>query len=50
MIITFATEPGIIPARLWGSDLPAKYKSIGVMKNGANIIRIKIKEYFIGTQ
>ena len=29
-IITFCTEPGIIPARLWGSVLPAKYKGVDV--------------------
>jgi hypothetical protein len=30
MLITYSIEPGIIPARLWGSILPAKYKSIDV--------------------
>lgn len=29
-LITFCTEPGIIPARLWGSVLPAKYKGVDV--------------------
>jgi hypothetical protein len=36
-MVTFATEPGIIPARLWGTDvLPPKYKSADV--------RIEIKK------
>jgi hypothetical protein len=32
MMITFSIEPGIIPARQWGATLPAKYKSVDVMK------------------
>ncbi|CDW78011.1 UNKNOWN [Stylonychia lemnae] len=30
MIKAFVTDPGIIPARLWGGILPAKYKSVDV--------------------
>ena len=29
-LVTFMTEPGIIPGRVWGSGLPAKYKSADV--------------------
>jgi hypothetical protein len=29
-LVTFMIEPGIIPGRVWGSGLPAKYKSADV--------------------
>jgi len=32
MIVAFSIEPGILPARQWGANLPAKYKSVDVMK------------------
>ena len=30
-IATYITEPGIIPGRMWGASLPAKYKSADVI-------------------
>ncbi len=48
-IVTFCTEPGIIPARLWGSVLPAKYKGVDVrLKDQWVINRTKLQGYSIG--
>jgi len=48
-LITFCTEPGIIPARLWGSVLPAKYKGVDVSSaSNSNSLRIKHQGYSIG--
>ena len=48
-VITFCTEPGIIPARLWGSILPPKYKGADVIIHSwSHNYRIKLAGYFIG--
>jgi len=30
LFATFCTDPGIIPAKIWGNVLPAKYKGVDV--------------------
>lgn len=48
-LVTFMIEPGIIPGRVWGSGLPAKYKSADVRFTPQIITdRIKIRGSFIG--
>ena len=48
-IATYVTEPGIIPGRMWGASLPAKYKSADVILSLIKFVnRIKIRGYSTG--
>lgn len=46
LFVTYMTEPGIIPARIWGNVLPAKYKGVDVIKD-FSAFRTLVLVYFI---